>query len=259
MKKSLKKAVYISLFVFLGIELQFLAYFLIEAGHIALMNNNFQKYGLGMPLEWWLSTYSIGAIVFFFLGALFGFFQGKHWWEIIYEKYGENNFKVRRFFKRGSLIFERVFGEIGKNYFEIKNFKFSSGEIDNICVGPTGIFTIEVKENRGILAYYDGHLLVEGREMKDDFIGEAKKEAEFLSNLIFQKSGKRYFVVPMIIFPNADVDESMNFRKDDVWIGDKGFQNYVIKKSNYFISKEEILKIVEFLKKENTKSKKDEK
>ncbi|MFA5742473.1 MAG: nuclease-related domain-containing protein [Candidatus Paceibacterota bacterium] len=259
MEKSFKKAVYISLFVFLGIELQFLVYFLIEAGHIALMNNDFQKYSLGMSLDWWLSAYSMGAIVFFFLGALFGFFQGQHWWEIIYEKYGENDFRPRRLLKREGLRLEKVFGNIGKKYFEVNNFKLDSGQIDNICVGPTGIFTIEIKENRGILAYYDGHLLVEGRKMKDDFVGEAKKEADFLSALISKKFGKRYFVVPMIIFPNADVDESMNFRKDDVWIGDKGFQNYVIKKSNYFVPKEDVLKIVEFLKKEKTKYKKDEK
>jgi hypothetical protein len=250
MENSLKKTVYISLFVFLGIELQFLAYILIEAGHIALMNNDFQKYGLGMSLYWWSFTYGIGVFVFFFLGAFFGFSQGRYWWDIIYDKDGRKRSRMRGFLERGSLMLERAFGEIGKNYLEIKNFRFESGKIDNICVGPTGIFTIEIKEHRGILAYYDGHLLVEGRKMKDDFIGEAKKEAEFLSNFIFQKSGKRYFVVPMIIFPNADVDESMNFRKDDVWIGDKGFQNYVIKKSNYFIPKEEILKIVEFLKKE---------
>ena len=62
----------------------------------------------------------------------------------------------------------------------------------------------------------------------------------------------------MIIFPNADIDESMNFRKDDVWIGDKGFQNYIIKKSNYSIPKEEIFKITEFLKEEKIKYKKDE-
>lgn len=253
MEKSFKKAVYISLFVFLGIELQFLAYFLIETGHIALMNDDFQKYGLGRPLSWWLSVYGIGAAAFFFLGAMFGFFQGGYWWKIVYEKGGKEDSRARSFFEKGSLMLERAFGEIGKNYLEIKNFKFDSGEIDNICIGPTGIFTIEIKEHKGILAYYDGQLLVEGRKMKDDFMGEAKKKAEFLSDLIFQKFGKKYFVSPMIIFPNADIDESMNFRKDNVWIGDKGFQNYVIKKSNYFIPKEEVLKIAEFLRKEKSK------
>lgn len=259
MDKEKKKAIYIMLFVFLGIELQFLAYFLIEAGHIALMNSDFQKYGLDRSLAWWFSAYAAGAVIFFFLGAFFGFSQGKYWWDVIYGEDGEQRFKAKRFFRRGRLMLEKIFVNIGKDYLEVKDFKFGSGKIDNICIGPTGIFTIEVKENRGVLAYYDGHLLVEGRKMKDDFVGEAKKEAEFLSDLIFLKFGKRYFVVPMIIFPNADVDESMNFRKDDVWIGDKGFQNYVIKKSNYSIPKEEILKIAQFLKEEKEENKKDEK
>lgn len=253
MKKIGKKEIYIFLFVFLGIELQFLAYFLIEAGHIALMNRDFLTYGIGKPLSWWLAAYGAGAFIFFFLGAFFGFFQGKYWWEAVY---GEKKQNFRRsFLKKISLFFKKNFRGISKNYLEIKNFKCGSVKIDKIYIGPTGIFTIEIKENMGILAYYDGHLLVEGRMMKDDFIGEARKEAAFLSDFIFQKFGKKYFVVPMVVFPNADVDDSMNFRKDDVWIGDKGFQDYVIKRSNYSISKEEILKIADFLREEKAKGK----
>ncbi|MDD4625095.1 MAG: nuclease-related domain-containing protein [Candidatus Paceibacterota bacterium] len=253
MEKSTKKTLYIFLFVFLGIELQFLAYFLIEAGHISLMNSNPQKYGFGQSLAWWIFAYKAGAAVFFFLGAVFGFFQGKNWWNIIYEK-GDALRRRKSLYKKWRLTLERFFNFISRNYIEVKNFKSGSEEIDTVCVGPTGIFTIEIKDHKGILAYYNGHLLVEGRRMKKDFIGKAQKQAAFLSDFISEKLGKRYFVVPMVVFPKADVDESMNFRKDDVWVGDKGFQDYVIKKSNYSIPKKEVLKIVEFLKEEKIKN-----
>jgi hypothetical protein len=48
-------------------------------------------------------------------------------------------------------------------------------------------------------------------------------------------------------------------KKDGIWIGDEAFQDYIIKSGNYSISKEEVLKILDFLIKEKEKSSDDTK
>jgi hypothetical protein len=139
------------------------------------------------------------------------------------------------------------------NYFWVKDLCFGPGKIDHVCVGPTGIFAIETNNYDGKVYYYDGHLLLDGRKKGRDFIKEAKEDSSFLSDLIFERSNKRYYVVPMVIFPNAQIDRSVKDKKDGIWIGDEGFQNYIIKSSNYFIPKEEVLKILNFLIEEKEK------
>jgi hypothetical protein len=143
------------------------------------------------------------------------------------------------------------------NYFWLKDLYFGSGKIDHVCVGPTGIFAIETNDYDGRVYYYDGYLLLDGRKKGRDFVKEAKEDASFLSDLIFKRSNKRFHVVPMVIFPNAQIDRSVKDKKDDVWIGNEKFQNYIIKKSNYFIPQKEVSEILNFLIEEKEKRSND--
>ncbi len=80
----MKRAVYIALFTFLGVLLQFLIHAGIEIPVISLLLNDFERFGLGLTWDQWVMIHNIGTIVLFVVGALAGFFQGKYWWRAIY-------------------------------------------------------------------------------------------------------------------------------------------------------------------------------
>lgn len=83
---KLKRKIYIILFIILGIILSFLAHAIIEMRYINLLLSDFGKYGFGMSWQFWYNFHSIAAILLFALGALFGYYQGKYWWKVLYEK-----------------------------------------------------------------------------------------------------------------------------------------------------------------------------
>jgi len=74
----MKKYFYIASFSFLGILLGFLLHAAVE---IFLIN-----FFLASLLESWFVIHTIWSVLTFGGGLLFGFWQGKHWWKVIYEK-----------------------------------------------------------------------------------------------------------------------------------------------------------------------------
>jgi hypothetical protein len=82
----MKKSIYISLFIVLGILISFLIHGLVEIWYIGFLLNDFPKYSLGFSWAQWFLIHNIGTAVLLAAGILFGFWQGKHWWRRIYEK-----------------------------------------------------------------------------------------------------------------------------------------------------------------------------
>ena len=80
----MKRNIYIGLFTFLGILVQFLIHAVVEILYIGLLLKDFSRYGLGLSWEKWLMIHQVGAIILFFGGAYLGFRQGKYWWNRIY-------------------------------------------------------------------------------------------------------------------------------------------------------------------------------
>jgi hypothetical protein len=99
MNKAAKKKLYVGLFVFLGLEIFFLASALFGSLYIGFLNMDFCKYGFGLTWQQLELAGRIGAAGLLAIGAGCGFFQGKYWWREIYETDGgENFFKRRRLF-----------------------------------------------------------------------------------------------------------------------------------------------------------------
>ena len=82
----MKKRIYIALFVFLGILLQFLIHGLVESWYIELLISNFPKYSFGLSWSQWYIIHHILSVILFVAGVWFGYSQGKHWWPRVYEK-----------------------------------------------------------------------------------------------------------------------------------------------------------------------------
>jgi heme/copper-type cytochrome/quinol oxidase subunit 1 len=80
----MKKTIYIILFTFLGVLLQFLVHAAIEIPYLGLLNHNFEKYGFGLTWSQLLTIHAVLTIILILIGALFGFFAGKFCWRKIY-------------------------------------------------------------------------------------------------------------------------------------------------------------------------------
>lgn len=80
----MKKYLYISLFVILGLELQFLIYTVIEANYLYLLTKDFESYCLGYSWQELHGIRYVFSSAFVVLGTLFGLQQGIFWWKYIY-------------------------------------------------------------------------------------------------------------------------------------------------------------------------------
>ena len=80
----MKKNIYISLFTFLGILLQFILHAVVETWYIALLLHNFERWGMGLSWNEWMAIHHTGAVILFIAGAAFGFWQGIFWWKRLY-------------------------------------------------------------------------------------------------------------------------------------------------------------------------------
>jgi prepilin-type N-terminal cleavage/methylation domain-containing protein len=96
--KKMKKKIYVFLSIILFILLSLVIHALVEIAAISLLAKNFQKYSLGLNWEGWFIIHCIGAIVFFILAIITGYFVGRRWWNYIYvqKKYRP---KWKKFFK----------------------------------------------------------------------------------------------------------------------------------------------------------------
>lgn len=74
------------------------------------------------------------------------------------------------------------------------------GNIDFVVVGPTGIFTIEVKNHRGKVGFNGTELTLNNRPFERDFLFQAMREATSLHDYLIQNNVKQSFVLPIIVF-----------------------------------------------------------
>ncbi len=82
------------------------------------------------------------------------------------------------------------------------------GDIDLIVLGPTGLFTLEVKSHRGNIGFDGRFLTKNGRVLEKDFLRQVKAQAVQISDVLLQKLGVKVFVKPILVFANY---AKMNF------------------------------------------------
>ncbi len=76
------------------------------------------------------------------------------------------------------------------------------GNIDYIVIGPTGIFTIEVKSHKGVITHDGLTLLRNGSKFEKDFLKQSMAQAMSLHQYIAGKLNTEVFVNPVIVFSN---------------------------------------------------------
>ena len=127
---------------------------------------------------------------------------------------------------------------LGTEYKIISDFQTGRGNIDFIVVGPKGIFTIEVKADKGVISYQNETLLVNGKTTIKNYVRQTMAESLFLSDLLYKKFGRKYFVTGILEFPYGKIDtNSIHGKIDEIWIGGAYFHEYAINKSLNILSK----------------------
>jgi len=94
--------------------------------------------------------------------------------------------------------------------------------VDHFVAGPTGLFCIETKthskpERGECCVTYDGEkVAVNGFTPDRDPVVQARAEAKWMSDLIEQSTGKRFFVQPVVLYPGWYVETTK--QNPDVWV-----------------------------------------
>lgn len=101
MKHRTKRKIYISLFVVLGLLAGLVVHGLIELWYIHLLTTDFKKFSLGFSWADWFMIHKLWSVITLLGGIVAGYYQGRYWWEIVYEQRTLDPFfrKVRKFFR----------------------------------------------------------------------------------------------------------------------------------------------------------------
>ena len=135
-----------------------------------------------------------------------------------------------------------------EGYFVIEDIQNEKGNVDLLCVGPTGIFVIEVKAHDGLISWSNG-LLRNGQPLEKDFIKQVHAEVFFIKEYLQKKLNNNFYVQGILEFNNAQTDRSINGKKDGIWIGGRSFAKWVIRnKGESKLSAEEIGRIFNSIK-----------
>jgi hypothetical protein len=84
----------------------------------------------------------------------------------------------------------------------ISDFETGRGNIDKIVIGPTGVWTLEVKSHKASLNFDGNILLNSGRPFERNFLSQAYAEAKTLGDLINAKTGLNINVQAVLVFSN---------------------------------------------------------
>ena len=79
-----KRTIYITSFTVLGILLSTIVHAGVEIPVINLLVADFDRYSLGLTWAQWFWVHHVGTVFLGILGTLFGYWQGRHWWQVIY-------------------------------------------------------------------------------------------------------------------------------------------------------------------------------
>jgi hypothetical protein len=113
--------------------------------------------------------------------------------------------------------------------------------IDFVVVGPTGIFTIEVKSNGGKIDYSGEKLTINGKEIEKNFLGQAMGETLNLKDYLLENGIKNIFIEPVLVFSNKYASVHFGFKKiKNVYVIQKGFLKDLILNNRDYLSYENI-------------------
>ena len=85
----MKKHIYIGLFVFLGLLIQFFVHGSLEIAYSILLWREFEQWSFGMNYNQLWMIHNIVSWILVVLGAWLGYRSGRFWWNYLYQADGQ--------------------------------------------------------------------------------------------------------------------------------------------------------------------------
>lgn len=130
-------------------------------------------------------------------------------------------FAIKILEKRGYSIKERIFHadtgakaevdvadelvKLPDSYHVFHDLTFPGFNIDHVVLGPTGIFLIETKSQKGTITQRDGTVLRNGRKFFKDFVDQCLSQVYALKEYLRQAGFNEQFITPILCFSRGFV------------------------------------------------------
>lgn len=140
----------------------------------------------------------------------------------------------------GESIICQILAQLPDHFSVFRGIKLRNNcDIDFIVIGPTGIFTIEVKSHGGVIGF-DGHELTHNKTIfpEKNILRQAFSQAMDVHDYLLKTTNKDIFVTPIIVFsnPRAFVRFGLNKVKNVYVIQAKWLLDLILKKSDTNVS-----------------------
>lgn len=133
-------------------------------------------------------------------------------------------FRALRLGTEGEKVVGQYLERLRANGYEVFHDIVAPGfNVDHVLIGPAGIFTIETKTwskpARGDARIsFDGERLLVGSCAPDrDPIIQARAQATWLKNLLAESTGRKFDVLPVVLFPGWFIEQSPGSLRE-LWV-----------------------------------------
>jgi amino acid transporter len=120
------------------------------------------------------------------------------------------------------LVAEKIDTLKSEGYIILHDIVANKFNIDHVIISKKGIFTIETKtlRKRGKeeITFKNGNIFAGNRNLGKDSINQSIAESAWLINKIYEITGKKHKVKPILIFPNWYIQRMDNEMKKLIWI-----------------------------------------
>lgn len=107
-----------------------------------------------------------------------------------------------------------ILNKLPRSHISLPNINLKRrGDIDFVLIGPTGIWTIEVKSHAGNITFNGTELTRDEELFEKDFLKQAWAEACLVRDLLKQKFGQDFTVKPVIVFSSPDAEIKFGFNQ----------------------------------------------
>lgn len=126
----------------------------------------------------------------------------------------------------------------------------NKGNIDFVIIGPTGIWSIEVKNKKGTVTTDGQNLIHNGYISHTMTLKQPYAESKSLEQLFYKKTGKIYPVIPILVFPTNQV--KLRFGEKPIRgvyvVGGNWINKIITTKGKINLSSEEIYTLSDIIK-----------
>ena len=101
--------------------------------------------------------------------------------------------------------------------------------IDHLVIGPTGVYTIETKNHKGVITNDRDVLLINDKLFEKNIINQALSEAFYIKEKIEKSLGIKMFIKPVIVFANPKTYVKANEVKGVKVLSIRMLKDYLMK------------------------------